>query len=346
MFKRTLTVALTLCLFGVEANALTPDQIAEAALEAQIVALQAQVTALQKQLTVVQSANSVQTASGTALQTTVANLTNQLVTVQKNDTALQNTVTGIQTADTAQNVQLNALQTASSNEQAQLTVIENNPVLLLGPFVTLNPNPEIGVIGPNITFHGANIHIVSGSGATDDNGNPTGLGNLIIGYDENPLSEVDRTLFAPADLAAGDRGGSHNLIIGRWNRFLASSFGGIIGGEGNWLSGEANSLLGGEANRVVQGHGNVVVGGVESEASGTENVIVGGGGMATNTTQAVVLGGLGNSANAPNSVIVGGFNSYIYPSALVSVILGGSNVAGSVAYSILPNPIVNPPGNP
>jgi hypothetical protein len=85
---------------------------------------------------------------------------------------------------------------------------------------------------------------VSGSDATDDNGNSSGIGNLIIGYDENPLS---------ADLAAGDRGGSHNLIVGRWNRFLASSFGGIIAGEGNWLSGEANSLLAGETNKVVQG---------------------------------------------------------------------------------------------
>jgi hypothetical protein len=33
---------------------------------------------------------------------------------------------------------------------------------------------------------GANIHIASGSGATDDNGNSSGIENLIIGYDENP----------------------------------------------------------------------------------------------------------------------------------------------------------------
>ncbi len=45
--------------------------------------------------------------------------------------------------------------------------------------------------------HGANIHIVSGSEASDDNGNSSGIGNLTIGYDENPLS---------ADLAAGEEG--------------------------------------------------------------------------------------------------------------------------------------------
>ena len=56
----------------------------------------------------------------------------------------------------------------------------------LNSFVTVDPNPENGVIGPHITFKGANIHIVSGSGSTNDNGSPTGLGNLIIGYDENP----------------------------------------------------------------------------------------------------------------------------------------------------------------
>ena len=35
-------------------------------------------------------------------------------------------------------------------------------------------------------FHGVNVHIVSGSGATDDNGTLRGLGNLIVDYDEDP----------------------------------------------------------------------------------------------------------------------------------------------------------------
>src|SRR5205823_4276431 len=104
-------------------------------------------------------------------------------------------------------------------------------------------DPEIGVIGPNITFKGANIHIVSGSGRTDDNGNPTGLGNLIIGYDEDPKNSltgdssdgipINAAPGVPSPLSPGDRGGSHNLVIGGGNRFTQAAFGGFVAGERN-----------------------------------------------------------------------------------------------------------------
>ncbi len=68
--------------------------------------------------------------------------------------------------------------------QRQVNLIASNPALQLGPFVSVDPNPENNVIGPNIVFKGANIHIESGSGATDDNGALLSLGNLFIGYNE------------------------------------------------------------------------------------------------------------------------------------------------------------------
>src|SRR5260370_40099110 len=68
--------------------------------------------------------------------------------------------------------------------QTQLTVIQQNNALKLGPFVTVDPNPENNVIGPNIVSKGANIHIESGSGATDDNGTLLSLGNRFIAYNE------------------------------------------------------------------------------------------------------------------------------------------------------------------
>lgn len=80
-----------------------------------------------------------------------------------------------------------SLEATVSALQAQVAAIQSNHSLLLGPFVNVDPNPEVGVIGLHIIFSGANIHIVSGSGATNDHGNPTGLGNLIIGYDEDPF---------------------------------------------------------------------------------------------------------------------------------------------------------------
>jgi len=235
--------------------------------------------------------------------------------------------------------QVSALQTQLAALQKQVATLQQNKALALAPFVTVDPNPEVGVPGPNITFSGVNIHIVNGMGQTQL---VNGLGNLIIGYNEDPINENNTTLFAPTALVSGDRGGSHNLVIGRWNRFLSSSFGGVIAGEGNWLSGEANSVLGGEANRVVQGNGNVVVGGAESEASGFGDVIGGGWGNATNSSFAVVCGGSGGSANAWGSVILGGFNSYVYPAATSSVVLGGGNVAVSQSYVIAPNQFVSP----
>jgi hypothetical protein len=88
--------------------------------------------------------------------------------------------------------------------QKQVATLQANKALALGPFVSVDPNAENGAPGPNITFSGANIHIVDGMGQTQL---INGLGNLIIGYDENPLGELDRTLFAPVGLIAGDRGG-------------------------------------------------------------------------------------------------------------------------------------------
>jgi hypothetical protein len=78
--------------------------------------------------------------------------------------------------------------------QASVTALQNSSngtshaVYALDRFITVDPNPENGVTGPNIVISGANVHIVSGFGATPDF--QTGLGNLIIGYDESPTNGV------------------------------------------------------------------------------------------------------------------------------------------------------------
>ena len=103
----------------------------------------------------------------------------EIAALQGQVTFLQSTVSGLQG-------QVKSLQNSNKSLQSQLTTIQSNPALALGPFVSVDPNPEVGVVGPHIKFKGANIHIESGSGSTDENDNPTGLGNLIIGYDEDP----------------------------------------------------------------------------------------------------------------------------------------------------------------
>ena len=150
--------------------------------------------------------------------------------------SLQTQVNALKATVAALQTQVNALQT-------QLTAVQSNNALKLGPFVSVNPNGtglDKGVTGPNIYFTGANIHIESGLGATDDNlstgGSLSGLGNLIIGYDETGKLN-------------GNRGGSHNLVIGRFHTFTSSAFGGLVAGEDNTASGQVASVTGGNANR-------------------------------------------------------------------------------------------------
>ncbi len=109
--------------------------------------------------------------------------------------ALEAKVTSVEQTVSALQNEIDSLKTTNATLQSQLVAVQSNHALALGPFVRVDPNPEIGVAGPNIIFSGANIHIVSGSGSTDDNGTPLGLGNLIIGYNEDPQIFLTSALF-------------------------------------------------------------------------------------------------------------------------------------------------------
>jgi hypothetical protein len=203
-------------------------------------------------------------------------------------------------------------------------------VLALDPFVSVDPNPEIGVIGPNIIFSGANIHIVSGSGST---GNVTGLGNLIIGYDEDPQM-FGLAVGGGGPLFPGDRGGSHNLVIGGGNKFISA--GGLVAGELNTLAGFGASVTGGSHN-IASGFVASVSGGFYNTASGT----FASGGASS------VSGGSHNTASGGSSSVSGGlFNTASGDFASVSA--GASNTASGELASVSGgggSPIPNVPGN-
>jgi hypothetical protein len=250
-------------------------------------------------------------AQVSSLETTVTLLKKELLVVQKANGVQNTTLTGLQN---------------------QLTLVSSNPALALGPYVSVDPNPQIGVKGPNITFKGANIHIVSGSGATDDVGNYTGLGNLIIGYDEDPAGT---NLFnqltgpqAPVVLQTGDRGGCHNLIIGKWNRFLTTSYGGIVAGEENTITGEGTMAIGGVRNvaraqtlNVHDASGSAVFGGFANSASGACST---------------VIGGELNQATVQESAILGGAQNTINGNGTWGTITGSVNVIENVSFGLKP----------
>jgi hypothetical protein len=160
----------------------------------------------------------------------------EIAALQAQVAALQDEVSALQKANTGQQNQISNLQASNTTLQNQLANAKN--VLALDPFVSVDPNPEIGVAGPHITFTGANIHIVSGSGRTDDNifngGLLTGLGNLIIGYDEEPPPPMDNSGLPP--LGPGERAGSHNLVIGGRHKFTNFAYGGLVAGDFNEIS--------------------------------------------------------------------------------------------------------------
>ena len=86
-------------------------------------------------------------------------------------------------------VQIQALQKQVDTLQATVQTLQNHlsspsamAARALDPFVNVVPGVMNGLAGPHVIFSDANFHIRSGSGTTEDN---TGLGNLVIGYDED-----------------------------------------------------------------------------------------------------------------------------------------------------------------
>ena len=117
--------------------------------------------------------------------------------------------------------------------RSELDIVKANKALELGDYVKVDPNAQNGVKGPNIVFSGANVHVTSGSGSTDDGGVAlTGLGNLIVGYNEGPSSYM--------------RAGSHNLMLGSYNE--CTSWGGLVAGYNNEIAAPFATVSGGNGD--------------------------------------------------------------------------------------------------
>jgi len=256
------------------------------------------------------------------LQAAASGLQDEVGALQTANVEFGNEVKTLETSEAKLQTEVNSLQASNTTLKSELTAVQSNHALALGPFVSVNPNSEIGVAGPNITFTGANIHIVSGSGSTYDKGAPRGLGNLIIGYDEDPINAlagdsvanlpIMQTAGFPSRLQPGDRGGSHNLIIGGGNRFTQSAFAGFIVGERNTIAGIGASVSGGFFNNasfydsVSGGLRNTsygifssVSGGLLNESVGELSSITGGYDNYASGGSATVTGGTGNNASNP-----------------------------------------------
>lgn len=188
---------------------------------------------------------------------------------------------------------------------------------------------------PTLVFSGVNVQLVDGTGDTpcayadpwpsdsiDDTGSNepcNGLGNLVVGYNE--------------DIGDAVRTGSHNVLIGERHTYggyggfvagyrnaswshntsvaggpLNSAFGAyssVSGGNGNYASGQSASVSGGASNRAF-GQAGSVSGGSSNDAIGDSASVSGGSNNDAVEVLSSVSGGDSNEALGPWTSILGG----------------------------------------
>jgi len=172
----------------------------------------------------------------------------------------------LQTTVAAQATQIASLQSAVANLQTVQIDLQNKLQF-------------VSVTGTEMFITGANLSIRNGVGTTA--GPPNGLGNLIVGYNENflPPSTQPRT-------------GSHNLVVGTANGY--SSFGGIVAGQGSRISAAYATVTGGHSN-LASATWSSVSGGSFNTASGEAASVSGG----DSKTQAADAGWTGGGFSTP-----------------------------------------------
>ncbi len=146
-----------------------------------------------------------------------------------------------------------ALQTDVGTAQTDISALQAD-VAAIEPIECLSDSLD----GTEVFFEGCNVNIRDGSG--DTFGPTNGLGNFIVGYNEDGGVPAIRT-------------GSHNLIIGPEHTY--SSFGGLVSGSENFIRGRLSTVSGGQ-NNTASGFASSVSGGVFNEASGDVSSVSGG----------------------------------------------------------------------
>jgi len=154
-----------------------------------------------------------------------------------------------------------------------------------------------GVDGkPTIQFSGVNVQLVSGVGKEEA---INGEGNLIVGYNESPGTQI----------------GSDNLVLGDKQTYL--SYGAVLDGEGNTAAGEDTDVF---------GKGNTASGESASVGGGLGNIAAGG--------YASVSGGQSNESSGRDSAVSGGYKNTAKEN--LSSIFGGRELTTKAVYEAIP----------
>ena len=200
----------------------------------------------------------------------VDSITQRVIALEQTVAAQQQQIQQLEQGLTTAQQQISSLEQGLTTAQQQISTLEQSLAVAVVRIediedtlqhVRVTQGVIAGMPGPHMIIEGCNVHVRSGSGATDDGGILTGLGNLIVGYNEDP------------GLNPGDREGAHNLVVGRYHRYL--SFGGFVAGELNTVSGQAATVSGGRENTASRDSASVS-GGRDNTASGFDASVSGG----------------------------------------------------------------------
>lgn len=245
---------------------------------------------------------------------------------------LQHEMAGLNATVQRQSAAINTLQTRINAQDSTITVL-NNTVRSQGEklkFVTVD--------GTEMYITGANLNIRNGSGATSGTmgspyvAQPNGLGNLIIGYNENGIPPCGGC--TPQD--ERPRTGSHNLVLGVDNGYtsiggivvgfanaVTNSYATVTGGAYSTASGLFSTVSGGELN-TANVEGAAISGGLQGIASGRWSSVSGGSKNTASEESAAVCGGSANTASGLFSSVSGGTGNTV--SGQSSSISGGGYV--------------------
>ncbi|MBH0199263.1 MAG: hypothetical protein HP497_07550 [Nitrospira sp.] len=186
-----------------------------------------------------------------ALETKVANMASfDPETLLQAMQSLQNQVTTLDGKVLTLDGKVTTLDGKTLAVETKLGDVEKKMIPGLEKYVSVNTNEMNGVKGPHVVFSGVNVHVQSGNEMKTTADTTSGLGNLIIGYNEANPAQV--------------RTGSHNIVGGSQNGF--SSYGGLVFGVGNRITGTYASVVGGE-NNTANGTSSSVLGGKTRSAN-------------------------------------------------------------------------------
>ena len=184
-----------------------------------------------------------------ALQTEVNNLKASLATMGNNEASLLSQLNAANAQLSLLSTRLSAVETNGGGGSTNQGLAE------LAKYVTVEQGVLNGVKGPHILFTGVNLHVRSGHNFTHDGGTLSGLGNLIVGYNEEQSSAA---LYNNGDNCMRSHTGSHNIVTGVGNLF--TSYGALVAGSNNCVTSPNSSILAGDTNEA-HGPNSAILGG-------------------------------------------------------------------------------------